>query len=210
MPPESQFEQELEAQEKKHRRWMKYDLETLVLLLVIAAFVVAANLNLRSAYRSIGQVKSALAPTMIQCNKGILDVAEAYRRNTIDTVSRARVDDAKLSFDQAITDFNKVVNIRQYDGRTVSELDTCYLSAAAFRQALGTRKVLNENAVTNDMLDALDKDIGTLGVMIDSLAAGVNDYNGAGFFLTFNWLTPFPGKLEYHHVRLPALQPIPD
>ncbi len=210
MSPESQYEQELEAQEKKHRRWMKYDLETLVVLLVIAAFVVLVNLSLRSDYRSIGKVKSAIAPAMTQCNKSIMDVAETYRKNALDTLARVRVENAKLSFDMAIIDYNKIVNNRANDGQIVSELDSCYLAAAMFRSALGSKKIINENSVSTEMLNAMDNDIKRLGTMIDSLVIGVNSYNSSGFFLTFSWLTPFPGKLEYNHFTLPELQPYPD
>ena len=210
MPTESQYEQELEAQEKKHRRWMKYDLETLVVLVIIAGFIVAVNLILRTDYRSIGKVKSALAPTMNQCNKSIMDVAETFRKNSVDSASRARVEGAKISFDIAITDYNKLLNNRANDGVIVSELDTCYLAAVNFRVALGAKKTLNVNEISTDMLDAMDKDISHLGTMIDSLTAGVDSYNASGFFLTFSWITPFPGKLQYQHLKLPELQPYPD
>lgn len=210
MPPESQFEQELEAQEKKHRRWMKYDLETIVVILVIAAFVVVVNLGLRSEYRSIGKVKSGIAVSMTECNKSILDVAETYRKNTFDSLARARVDGAKMSFDTAITDYNRFVNKRENDGLLVRELDSCYLAAATFRTMLGSKKALSSSLVTPEMLDVMDNQIRHLGVMIDSLAVGVEAYNSSGFFLTFSWLTPYPGKLEYQHSPLPELQPYPD
>ncbi len=65
----TQFEEELKAEEQKHKKIIKYDLETFIALFIIVAFVVTANLVLKSAYKDIGKLKTEVSPVSTHATK---------------------------------------------------------------------------------------------------------------------------------------------
>jgi hypothetical protein len=208
MSENSGFEEELEAGERKHRKIVKYDMELFVAIIIFVIIVVTVNFILKADYKPVGKIKPELPPSIIECNKSILNVAETFRKNSTDLQARASVDASKMSFDTVISYYNKVITKGTDEAVTIRVLDSCYMVAFRFRDTLESQKGLNEAGITPPVINGMDNDIRQLKAKIDSLVAGVDSYNSSGFFLKLNWLTPFPGKIEYNHVALPEVQPI--
>jgi len=208
MTAESGFEEELKAEEKKHKKILKYDLETFIVLIVIVGFIVVTNLILKSNYKPIGRIRAGVAPALIECNKGIMNVAETFRKNTTDDQARASVDAAKLSFDGAILYYGKSVTKGVSDGVIVSVLDSCYEAASRFHDVISKQQNLDGLGVSENMLTVMDNDIKRLKEKTDSLMVGIDEYNTSGFFLKLSWATPYPGTIAYDRINLPELQPM--
>ncbi|HUL44487.1 MAG TPA: hypothetical protein VLY03_09025 [Bacteroidota bacterium] len=208
MTAETGFEEELKAEEKKHKKILKYDLETFIVLIVIVAFVVFTNLMLKSSYKPVGKVRAGIAPALIECNKSILNVGETFRKNTTDDNARIAVDAAKLAFDGAIAYYGKSVTKGVSDGIIVSVLDSCYQSAVHFHNVISTQQNLDGLGVSTAMLTSMDNDIRRLKEKADSLMTGIDAYNSTGFFLTFSWVTPYPSTIAYDRIILPEMQPM--
>ncbi|HMD14175.1 MAG TPA: hypothetical protein VKI62_06085 [Bacteroidota bacterium] len=204
----TQFEEELKAEEQKHKKIIKYDLETFIALFIIVAFVVTANLVLKSDYKDIGKLKTEVSPALNECNKGILNVSETFHKNSTDDQARTSVDSVKTLFDGSIVYYGQMVKKGTDVALIIHVIDSCYKSAVEFRNVLGTQKGLAENGVSGVTLDAMDNSIKNLKGKIDSLVTSVDAYNASGFFLKFSWVTPYPGPIEYTHVVLPEIQPL--
>jgi hypothetical protein len=202
------YEKELEAEEQKHKKLIKYDVELIVIALVIVAFTTIVNLYLKSEYKGISEIRPDLAPAVIECNKSILNAAETYRKGVTDTTLRVAVDETKLAFDRSILYYGKVVKKGTDETTLLTAVDSCYFSAVRFRTALRTSKELKEAGVTDLQLTAVDNAITALHQKIDTLADAVAGYNKAGFLLKFSWLTPYPGTIEHSHAPLPDLEPM--
>ncbi len=202
------FEENLEAQEKKHKKFIKYDFEALVVICVLVVVLVVVNFALKANYKNIAKIKPGLAPAVIECNKSILNVAETYRKNSTDIQGRNDVDAAKLSFDSVIYYYGKMISKGTDEDVFIRVIDSCYRVAWRFRNVLESQKGLNEAEVSSTMIEDMDSDIRRLKEKADSLVAAVDDYNAAGFFLKLNWLTPYPGTIEYTRNPLPDLQPV--
>ncbi len=208
MATDSQYEQELEAEEKKHKKILKYDLELFVILIIFIIFVTIVNLILRADYKVVAGMKPTLAPTLVECNKSILNAAETFRKNATDVQARAAVDAAKLSFDSAILYYGRTIQKGTPDGVVLNVFDSCYMVALRFRSVLESQQHLAEYGVTPEMIAVMDNDINALRGKLDTLTAKVEVYNSSGFFLKFSWLTPYPGTIEHDRVALPELQPV--
>ena len=48
-----EYEEQLEKEEKKHKKIMKYDMEIGIILLIVVVVVTVSNLMLKSSYESI-------------------------------------------------------------------------------------------------------------------------------------------------------------
>ena len=203
------FEEVLEAQEKKHKKFIKYDFEALVVICVFIIVMIIVNFTLKSGYKNIGKLKPTLAPAVIECNKSILNVAETYRKNSTDLQGRSSVDGAKMSFDTVIAFYGKTITKGTEEGVIIRVLDSCYMVAYRFRSVLVSQKGLNEAEVSSAMIQGMDADIRHLKEKSDSLVAAVDSYNSSGLLLKLSWLTPYPGTIEYTHTILPDLQPVP-
>ncbi len=208
MSTNDEYEHELEVEEQKHKKIIKYDVELIVVALVIVAFTTIVNLYLKSEYKEISELRPTIAPAVVDCNKSILNAAETYRKGVTDTANRVGVDNAKLAFDQSILFYGRVVKKGTDDATLLNAVDSCYYSAVRFRSALRTAKELRESGVTDLQLADIDKTIAALHEKIDTLAANVAAYNNAGFLLKFSWLTPYPGTIEHSHTQLPELEAV--
>lgn len=205
------FEEELEKQEQKHKKIVKYDMEILIAFFVVLIIIIIENFFLKANYKAVGEAKSGLAPAIIECNKSILNAAETYRKNSGESNAVAIVDAAKMSFDTAIGYCGKTLPMKgTKEGRIVDVLDSCYMTAFRFHNVLESQKNLHEAGVTVSMINNMDKDINRLKENIDSLVAGIESYNSSGFCLKFSWVTPYPGTIEYRHFPLPEVQPFVD
>ena len=204
------FEEDLETQEKKHKKFVKYDLRILVVLLVVLVFIIVENFFLKADYKAVSEPKVGIPSAISECGKSILNVAETYHKNSGDSGGVAAVDAAKLSFDTAIGYFGKVVKKGTKDDAIVTVIDSCYRTAIRFHTVLTAQKNLQIAGVSIPMINNLEKDIKHLRVIIDSLVTGIDAYNSAGFCLKFSWLTPYPGQIEYTHTDLPEVQILQD
>jgi|GEM_PF-6094590 len=204
----TQFEEELKAEEQKHKKIIKYDLETFIALFIIVAFVVTANLVLKSAYKDIGKLKTEVSPVLNACNKDILNASETFHKNATDVQARTSVDSAKTLFDGSIVYFGQMVKKGTDAGLIIDVIDSCYKAAVGFRNVLGSQKGLAENGISDETLGAMDNSLKSLKGKIDSLVTSVDTYNASGFFLKVSWVTPYPGTIEYAHVILPEIQPL--
>ncbi len=203
-----EYEEQLEKEEKKHKKIVKYDTEIFVVLVIVVLFVTVVNLILKSEYKSISSIRPNLAPAVVECNKFILNAAETFHKNSSDSAGRAEVDAAKSSFDGALAYYGRTVKKGTEDALYLNVIDSCYMTAFRFRTSLRSQKDLRGGGITDEMLANIDTGIRDLKQKIDSLVSGMNEYNAAGFFLTFSWLTPYPGKIEFTHSTLPDLEPI--
>jgi hypothetical protein len=206
----SDFEKELEVQEKKHKKILKYDMEILTILILAAAFVAVASLVLKSAYKPVKEAKSGLAPALIECNQSILRNAETYMKNSTHYAARESVDARKKTFDAAIGYYGTVTKKGTREGLILDAFDSCYNGAVQFRNVFELQEGLSDAGISDEMLAGMDNRIKLLKVKRDSLVAGIEAYNATGFFLAFSWLTPYPGTIEYKAPPLPELQPIID
>ncbi len=205
---QDEYEEELEAEEKKHRKFIKYDMELFIVLIIVVVFITAVNLILKSEYKSISSTKPDVAPAVVECNKNILNAAETYHKNSSDSAARATVDGAKASFDAALAYYGRTIKKGTEEAVFLSVVDSCYMTAFRFRSVLRAQKDLGSSGVSDLMLNNVDTGIRQLKQEIDSMVVGIDAYNQAGFILKFNWLTPYPGKIEYNHASLPDLEPI--
>lgn len=202
----TEYQQELEAEEKKHRKIIKYDMEIFVVLLVLAIVVTTINFILKGEYQSVAKAKSGVAPAIIECNKSILNMAETFRKNSTDSVERVNVDIAKISFDAAIVYYGTVMKKNMDDGDIVHVIDSCYLMAVRFHDVIQSQKSLSETGITSAMLTGLKSDIKHLKEKANLLVTGIDEYNSSGLLLKVSWMTPYPGKIEYQHAMLPDIQ----
>lgn len=208
MEDKNAFEEGLEAQEKKHKKFIKYDFEALVVICIFVVVLVVVNFTLKADYKCIGKIRPEIAPMVIECNKSILNVAETFRKNSTDIQARTSVDAAKMSFDSVILYYGKTITKGSEEAQFIRVIDSCYMVAWRFRNILEAQKDLNQAEVSQTMIQDMDNDIKHVKDKADSLAAAVDSYNGSGFLLKLNWLTPYPGKIEYTRNTLPDLQPI--
>jgi hypothetical protein len=207
MSDNSEYEELLEKEEKKHKKFIKYDMEIGVFLLVVIIVISIANLSLKSNYQPIKEIRAGIAPLIIECNKDILNSAETFRKNSTDSLAITQIDKAKLAYDGAIVFYGKMMKKGMEEGVVVNVLDTCFNAANHFRTTLEVQPELVHTGLTVQMLNAMDNNILHLRGKIDSLVAAIETYNAGGFFLNLSSVTPYPGKIEFRRPLLPDVTP---